>query len=289
MTNKVVLVPMEKVGWSKGDILKCVKTKRHNCIAAENNSNNAMGIWQPQQLLIVSDESPIPPEWVYDYERNIVRFTSSHFGITDFDKKIIAAYPKIEDGPTIQLSDIQEMERKGWPDSLDVEIDFITKGPIVDGDQRSIVINWGPTVSKPEIVEGVMTAAQWFDTTTKAKHSTFSAMKGYAEYYHAAMTEQAKNTARNEPKPYIEALREKYDAWIFNSTNLDSSGSLSEKIFAWFAENIEPQPVRQAETTITGIVVVYADGGEERLQVRQETDESGVLHEVHAGEWQDKD
>ena len=65
--NKIVTISIERKGWSKGNLLKCVKETNSDLLkvgtyelgAADNLGKYAENeYWQPQQLLVLSEELP---------------------------------------------------------------------------------------------------------------------------------------------------------------------------------------------------------------------------------------
>lgn len=227
--HKIVLVPMDKVGYSLNDIVKCIEltTLRKpvgSIQIAGWECTDPIKYWQPQQLLIVSDGDLSAKGLCYSAEGGIGVWNEEYFGKNDDtfgNKMIIAAYPQIEGIPTIELSDIQEIERRGWPETVEVKVEPLTtemksvdsilmldRHPIYVHKvvNSSIVINWEPapslcdlfpkpTVSNSKIVVGeVMDSSSWLFANQHERDTlcTWQLMNRYAEYYHQQKTKWIK-------------------------------------------------------------------------------------------------
>lgn len=120
-TVQIVTIPIDKKGFSKEDLCKCIKplisgdTEGQMIIATHTATDENNPYWQAQQLLVLSDDEI--KEGDVKHSRNCEPF-----------KKVIASYPQIEGTLAISKETVQAWIDAGTPGDGSLEIKHKSTG-----------------------------------------------------------------------------------------------------------------------------------------------------------------
>jgi hypothetical protein len=120
-TVQIVTIPLNKEGWSKGDIINDGKFTSIGIYSSEGFGN-----WQPQQLLVLSDDEIQINNYVYWDNRCLhvggPTALSAYKGYASDAKKVIASYPQLEGTLPISKETVQAWIDAGTPGEGSVEM-----------------------------------------------------------------------------------------------------------------------------------------------------------------------
>jgi hypothetical protein len=138
-TAQIVTIPLDKEGWSKDELLKHIikDTTQYSQVGDYKliNGGNSLNAkcWQPQQLLVLSDDEIQEGDSVYDLVNNrveliigvnkeseVCKFKGGAFDLK-YTKKLIASYPQIEGTLPISKETVQAWIDNGTPEECSVD------------------------------------------------------------------------------------------------------------------------------------------------------------------------
>jgi hypothetical protein len=129
-TVQIVTIPLgDKGGYKVDDLIKkpAFEEAGESEIFLIANHNNSQGIWQAQQLLVVSNDGITENcNWYIDdknqLRKNVV-FDKEYWEIRKTYKEVIASYPQLEGTLSISKETIEEWINADTPEEGNVEID----------------------------------------------------------------------------------------------------------------------------------------------------------------------
>jgi hypothetical protein len=141
-TVQIVTIPLNKEGWNINEL---VLDSIGLCLA-EHDYYEGCPKWQPQQLLVLSDDEIQESDWVLSQQEDesfneIYKWDGQSY--LDKDYKIIASYPQIEGTLPISKETVQAWIDAGTPGEGSVEIDdtiycSVVKGKVKYGDPTKL-------------------------------------------------------------------------------------------------------------------------------------------------------
>jgi hypothetical protein len=127
-TVQIVTIPLDKKGWNKDELLKHILKDNTQYSQVGDykliNGGNSLNAkcWQPQQLLILSDDGIFPKDNLYG-DGKLVVANNEWSGETNIEwKKVIASYPHIEGTLPISKETVQAWIDSGTPGECSVEM-----------------------------------------------------------------------------------------------------------------------------------------------------------------------
>jgi hypothetical protein len=110
-TVQIITVPLDKKGWSKGDIINDGKFTSIGIYSSEGFGN-----WQPQQLLVISDDKIKEGDWYTWKDGTIRKSTRNNKPRPDCNGyRVVASYPQIEGTLPISKETVQAWIDAGTP------------------------------------------------------------------------------------------------------------------------------------------------------------------------------
>ena len=192
MKVKAIILPSNKKGWNKGDIVKAIhgykeQNFKSGDIVLANVNETHSAYWQAQELYLVDESSPIVEgDWLYDFDSKLIMEGFEDNGCFEFgknSKKVIASTDKSLEGlPGIPQDLIQHyIDMQGKVDNVEIASELINGKDVIQLLPNANTVVWIPEEKVPETAEEYAKAFGKFVDEKKSKQSTKSIAEIAAE------------------------------------------------------------------------------------------------------------